>query len=87
MTAHVYIVECSDGTLYTGWSSHWEKRIERHNKGRGSKYTRSRLPVRLVYLELADGKSEALRREVEIKNLSRTQKLKMAEGYRRVLNG
>ena len=83
MTAYVYMVECSDGSLYTGWSWHWERRIDRHNKGQGSKYVRSRLPVKLAYLELLDGKSKALQREAEIKKMSRQQKLKMVEEFRR----
>ncbi len=70
----VYMVECSDGTLYTGWTTDAERRVEMHNQGQGAKYTRSRLPVTLVYLEKIRGKSEGLRREAAIKKLRRKQK-------------
>ncbi len=71
----VYIVKCSDGTLYTGWTNDIEKRIEKHNKGQGAKYTRARLPVSLVYKEVYETKSEAMKREYEIKQMSRKEKL------------
>jgi putative endonuclease len=71
----VYILECSDRSLYTGIARDLERRIEVHNAGRGAKYTRSRLPVRLVYSEMVDGRSEATKREMEIKKLSRNKKL------------
>lgn len=72
---YVYILKCADGTLYTGWTNDLEKRIETHNSGSGAKYTRSRLPVELVYYEEFKSKSDALKREHEIKKLSREQKL------------
>jgi len=75
MLNYVYIAECADGTLYTGWTTDPEKRIRMHNAGKGAKYTRSRRPVKLVYLEKFENKSDALRREYEIKQLSRVQKL------------
>ncbi|MBR1528897.1 MAG: GIY-YIG nuclease family protein [Oscillospiraceae bacterium] len=75
MPDYVYIAECADGTLYTGWTTDPEKRIRTHNAGKGAKYTRSRRPVKLVYLEKFENKSDALRREYEIKRLSRVQKL------------
>jgi putative endonuclease len=71
----VYIVECSDGSLYTGATSDLSRRLVRHNSGLGSRYTRSRLPVRLVYKEGAKSMREALQRESEIKKLSRREKL------------
>lgn len=71
----VYMLACGDGSLYTGWTNDLEARLARHNEGQGAKYTRSRLPVRLVYREACAGKSEALKREMEIKSLTRTQKL------------
>ena len=67
-----YIVECSDGTLYTGWTNNLEHRVETHNVGKGAKYTKSRRPVKLVYFETYSSKEEAMRREWEIKQLSRT---------------
>lgn len=72
---YVYILECSDKTLYTGWTNDINKRIERHNSGKGAKYTRGRLPVKLIYFELLDNKSLALKREIEIKKLSKKDKL------------
>ena len=71
---YTYIVRCSDGTYYTGWTIHLEKRIEAHNSGRGAKYTKPRLPVELVYYECFETKQEAMRREAQIKKLSRAQK-------------
>ncbi len=75
----VYMLECADGTLYTGWTNDIEKRLTAHQKGRGSRYTRSRLPVALRYVEHCADKSEAMRREAEIKALSRTEKLRMIQ--------
>ncbi len=73
---YVYILECSDSTLYTGWTRDVEKRIREHNIGKaGAKYTKSRRPVKLVYFEKAEGLSEALKREARIKRLSRKNKL------------
>ena len=71
---YTYIVRCSDGTLYTGWTNNLERRIEAHNAGRGAKYTKSRLPVTLVYYEFYESRQEAMSREWEIKQLSRAQK-------------
>ena len=72
---YVYIVECSDGTFYTGWTNSLEKRIDMHSNGTGAKYTRGRGPVKLVYCEEFDRKEDAMRREYHIKKLSRQQKL------------
>lgn len=80
---YIYIVKCSDGSLYTGWTTHLEKRVQAHNEGRGAKYTRSRRPVELVYYEQLETKEEALRREYAIKQLSRIQKLRLIEEQRR----
>ncbi len=65
----VYIVECSDNTLYTGVATDIEARLAEHNAGRGAKYTRARLPVALVYSEKAKDRSTALRREHVIKRM------------------
>ncbi|MEE1515319.1 MAG: GIY-YIG nuclease family protein [Christensenellaceae bacterium] len=74
--AYVYLLLCRDGTLYCGWTTDPSARLRAHNSGCGSKYTRTRLPVRMVYCEKIDGgKSEALRREYEIKHMTRRQKL------------
>ncbi len=72
--AYVYILRCADGTLYTGWTDCLEKRVTAHNEKKGAKYTKPRTPVTLVYFERAENKSEALKREVQIKKLSHTQK-------------
>ena len=73
----IYILLCSDNTLYTGWTNDLEGRISCHNAGRGAKYTRTRLPVQLVYYEKFAEKSQALKRESEIKKLSRKKKLEL----------
>ena len=72
-----YIVECSDHTLYTGWTNDLEKRIEAHNTGKGAKYTKTRRPVRLVYFETFATKEEAMSREYQIKRMSRQEKIKL----------
>ncbi len=74
---YVYILKCSDNTLYTGYTVDIDKRIISHNKGIGAKYTRGRLPVKLVYKEKYNSKSEALKREYSIKQMTRAKKLKM----------
>lgn len=77
---YVYILECSDKTLYTGWTNNIENRVRAHNDGRnGAAYTRHRRPVRLVYTERCSSRSEALKREAAIKRLSRAQKLRLIE--------
>lgn len=72
---YTYILLCGDGTLYTGWTNDPEKRLATHQAGKGGKYTRSRLPVEMVYLEEHETKEEAMRREWEIKHMTRQQKL------------
>ncbi len=77
-----YMLRCADGTLYTGWTNDLERRLQAHNAGRGAKYTRSRLPVELVYREEFATKEEAMSREWHLKRLPRTEKLRLvkAEG-------
>ena len=75
----VYILQCNDNSLYTGITNHLQQRIEKHNAGKGAKYTRSRLPVVLVYQETVEDKSEALKREHQIKQLSRAEKLLLSK--------
>ncbi len=72
---YVYILRCADNTLYTGWTTDLTRRVAAHNAGRGAKYTRSRLPVALVYSEEQPTQSEAMRRERALKRLSRAEKL------------
>ncbi len=78
---YTYIVKCSDGTYYTGWTNNLEKRIQSHNSGTGAKYTRPRLPVTLVYYETFSTKQEAMRREYAIKQLSRQQKESLIRSF------
>ena len=75
-----YIVECSDHTLYTGWTNDLEKRITAHNEGKGAKYPKTRRPVRLVYFETFATKEEAMSREYRIKRLSRRKKQQLIAG-------
>ncbi|EMA48752.1 Excinuclease ABC C subunit domain protein [Halococcus morrhuae DSM 1307] len=79
MSHHVYIVECSDGSLYTGYTTDVERRVAEHNAGTGAKYTRGRTPVELRYTETFDLKGAALSREHEIKGLSRSRKEQLCE--------
>ena len=76
---YTYILKCADGTLYRGWTNDLEKRIKTHIDGKGAKYTRSRLPVTLVYYEEFETSKEAQSREVKIKQLSRKQKLELID--------
>lgn len=77
---YVYILRCCDNTYYTGWTNDVEKRLQTHAQKKGAKYTRGRLPVRLVYVEEMDSKSKALKREHAIKKLSRKQKEELIGG-------
>ena len=72
------MVECADGTFYTGWSTDPVRRAKTHNAGRGAKYTRARRPVRLIYTEELPDRRSAMKREVEIKRYSRKRKKKLA---------
>lgn len=74
----MYILQCADGTLYTGWSCNLEKRVEAHQSGKGAKYTKCRRPVSLVYREVLPDKRAALKREYQIKQMTRCQKLELA---------
>jgi len=76
---YVYILQCRDNTLYTGYAIDLEKRLAEHREGRSCKYTRGRLPVQLVYQEKLPGKSEAMKRELQIKKLSKTQKQRLID--------
>ncbi|EHI97242.1 Excinuclease ABC C subunit domain protein [Clostridium sp. DL-VIII] len=80
---YVYILECADGTLYTGWTNNLEKRVEMHSKGIGAKYTRGRGPVKLIYHEIFENKNDAMKREYAIKRLTRKEKLKLISCYSR----
>ena len=71
---YTYIVKCSDGTFYTGWTNDLTRRMEAHNQGRGAKYTKARRPVTLIYYETFETKEEAMKRKYAIKQLSRKEK-------------
>lgn len=73
----VYMLECADGSFYTGWTTDLEKRLESHNQGAASKYTRSRRPVRMIKTFKVEDKSAALKLEAQIKRLSRKAKEKL----------
>ncbi|WP_304153960.1 GIY-YIG nuclease family protein [Megamonas hypermegale] len=75
MDCYTYILKCSDDTLYTGWTNDLAKRIKTHNAGRGARYTRGRLPVKLLYYETFSTKQAAQKREAQIKKMSRREKL------------
>ena len=77
MKHYCYLVRCSDNTLYCGYSNDIEKRIKTHNAGEGAKYTKTRRPVVMVYSEAFDTKSEAMKREYQIKQLTRKQKFQL----------
>jgi len=79
---YAYMVRCADGSLYSGWTNDLKKRLAAHNAGKGAKYTKSRLPVELVYFEEFTTKEEAMRREWELKCLPRVEKLKLLESHR-----
>lgn len=72
--SYIYIVECRDGTFYTGWTMNIEKRLAMHNAGKGAKYTRARLPVKLLYKECFATPKEAMQREYAVKQMTRKQK-------------
>jgi putative endonuclease len=80
MAWHVYIIECDDGSLYTGITTDLTKRLTAHNAGRGAKYTKSRRPVQLRYSEAAQDRSHASQREYAIKSLSKSAKAKLIQG-------
>ena len=74
---YTYILKCSDGSLYTGWTNNIENRLKAHNDGKGAKYTKGRGPVKLVHIEEFNTKKEAMKREYEIKHMSRREKEKL----------
>ncbi|MDR5659692.1 GIY-YIG nuclease family protein [Serpentinicella sp. ANB-PHB4] len=76
---YVYILACKDGSYYTGWTNNLEKRVEKHNQGTASKYTRARLPVKVVYFESFETKEAAMKREYEIKQMSRKEKVNLVK--------
>ncbi|WP_196594422.1 GIY-YIG nuclease family protein [Pectinatus sottacetonis] len=85
MNAYTYLLCCNDGSFYAGWTNNLQKRIAVHNKGKGARYTRVRLPVKLVYYEIYTTKIEAMRREYAIKQLKHMEKLKLCESFPKTL--
>lgn len=79
---YTYMLRCADNTIYCGYAVDPTARLETHNSGKGAKYTRARRPVKLVYFEKHGNKSEALRREIELKKLSRAEKEKLIENFK-----
>jgi putative endonuclease len=77
--AFVYLLRCGDGTLYCGWTNDLERRLAAHAAGTASRYTRSRLPIELVWSKPMGSRSEAMREEARVKRLSRAAKLCLAE--------
>ena len=77
MSFYCYIVECADGSYYTGWTVDPERRVAVHNKGRGARYTRTRGPVKLVYVEELPDRKTAMKREIAIKKMKKGMKLKL----------
>lgn len=86
MPYFVYLLACADKSLYCGYTTDVEKRVQMHRDGKGSKYTRARLPVKLVYSEKFSLRRDALRREYAIKQLSRAQKLKLIQSTNKATN-
>lgn len=76
---YVYVLECADGTFYTGYTTDVERRVDEHNAGEGAKYTRGRTPVSVVHVERFDSRSAAMSREHEIKSRSRSGKERLVE--------
>ena len=84
MSCYCYIVECADGTYYTGWAIDPDRRVAVHNKGLGAKYTKMRLPVKLVYVEELPDRKTAMKREIAIKRMERGRKIKLIQERRQV---
>jgi len=78
---YCYILECADGTFYTGWTTDPQRRVNTHNRGAGARYTRARRPVILVYVEEQPDRSEAMRRERRIKKLDRSHRKALIDQY------
>ncbi len=79
---YTYMLRCSDGTIYSGYAADPDKRLEVHNSGKGAKYTRARLPVKMVYYEKHESKSEALKAEIALKKLTRSKKEELINNFK-----
>ncbi len=82
MVNYTYLLLCSDGTYYCGWTTDPARRVKAHNSGKGAKYTKTRRPVKLVYLEESETKSKAMKREAEIKKMSHIEKERLSESFK-----
>jgi putative endonuclease len=80
MPFYCYILECADGTFYTGWTTDPPRREQQHNAGRGARYTRTRRPVKLVYVEELSDRTGAMKKERAIKAMTRAAKMKLVGG-------
>lgn len=78
---YTYLLRCSDGTYYCGWTNDLDKRVAAHNSGKGAKYTKTRRPVELVYYESFETKQEAMSREYHIKRLTRAEKEELVNSF------
>ena len=78
---YTYLLRCSDGTYYCGWTNDLDKRVAAHNSGKGAKYTKTRRPVELVYYETFETKQEAMSREYHIKRLTRAEKEELINSF------
>ena len=85
MTYYVYMILCEDGSYYTGYAKDVKRRIERHKKGQGARYTRMHKPEKTVYMEKFNSRSKAMKREREIKQLSHSKKQELVKSYDRAL--
>ncbi|MCA1954729.1 MAG: GIY-YIG nuclease family protein [Anaerolinea sp.] len=81
MPFYCYMVECADGSFYTGWTTNPQRRVQQHNRGRGAAYTRMHGPVHLVYLESQPDRSSAQRREAALKRLSHAKKQQLIQAH------
>lgn len=82
--AYVYILECSDHTYYTGWTTNLKERYQAHCTGKGAKYTRAHKPLACVYFEIHKDKQSAMKREYEIKQMSHKQKQQLIQGSKEI---
>jgi putative endonuclease len=82
MSFYCYMLECRDGSFYIGWTIDLEKRLQVHNSGKGARYTRSRLPVTLVYYEELDSQADAMRRERVFKKKNHEFKSRFADSFK-----
>jgi len=86
MPFYCYLLSCRDGSLYCGWTTDLDRRIATHQNGKGARYTRTRLPVALVYSETLPDRPKAMQREWEIKQMERAEKLDLIKGYEKEIN-